>query len=143
MPAVGVNRIMRGIPAMLSLLLAVSFVQPEPLDVPPPKPLGPRAQPDREQVVRKRSMPEWELLYKVVPEYPAAAVRRRIQGIVRFAAILGKDGHVERLSLISGHPLLVDAARKAARQVGLPPPTLLGGSRFAWSRLSMSNSGST
>jgi len=67
---------------------------------------------------------EWKLLHKVDPEYPSAALRGRIQGIVRFTAIIGKDGHIERLRLISGHPLLVRAARKAAEQ-WVYRPTLL------------------
>jgi protein TonB len=78
-----------------------------------------------EQVLRTPSMPEWKLLHKVDPEYPSAALQYRIQGTVRFNAVIGKDGHIERLRLISGHPLLVRAAREAARQ-WIYRPTLLG-----------------
>ena len=35
---------------------------------------------------------------------------------VRFTAIIGKDGRVEHLRFLDGHPLLVRAAREAARQ---------------------------
>jgi TonB family protein len=69
-----------------------------------------------EQKLRMPSMPEWKLLHKVEPEYPPIALERRIQGTVRFTATIGTDGHVESLRLISGHPLLVSAARKAAQQ---------------------------
>jgi TonB family protein len=69
-----------------------------------------------EQVLRTPSMPEWQLVHKVVPEYPAAAVRHHIEGTVRFNAVIGTDGRVERLRLISGHPLLTRAAGSAARQ---------------------------
>jgi TonB family protein len=69
-----------------------------------------------EPVLRTPAMPEWKLLHKVDPEYPSAALQHRIQGAVRFTASIGKDGHVERLRLISGHPLLVGAAREAAQQ---------------------------
>lgn len=79
-----------------------------------------------EPVLRTPSMPDWQLRYKVDPEYPAAAVERRIQGIVRFTATIGKDGQIERLRLISGHPLLVRAARVAAEQ-WIYRPTLSGG----------------
>src|ERR1700687_2946918 len=78
-----------------------------------------------EQVLRTPLMPEWKLLHKIDPEYPAAALQHRIQGTVRFNAIIGKDGHIERLHLISGHPLLVRAAREAAQQ-WIYRPTLLG-----------------
>lgn len=77
-----------------------------------------------EQVLRTPGMPEWKLLRKVEPEYPSAALQHRIQGTVRFSAVIGKDGHIERLRLISGHPLLVQAAREAARQ-WVYRPTLL------------------
>jgi TonB family protein len=79
-----------------------------------------------EEVLRAPPMPEWKLLYKVDPEYPPAALRHRIQGAVRFEAVIGKDGHIERLRLISGHPLLVRAAREAAQQ-WIYRPTLLQG----------------
>jgi len=61
-------------------------------------------------------MPEDSLVHKVEPNYPRAALLYRIQGTVRFTAIIRKDGRVERLRLLDGHPLLVRAAREAARQ---------------------------
>ncbi len=76
--------------------------------------------------VRMPSMPEWKLLKKVTPEYPSAALKYRIQGTVRFNAIIGKDGHMEQLHLVSGHPLLAPAAREAAQQ-WIYGPTVLGG----------------
>jgi TonB family protein len=78
-----------------------------------------------EQVLRAHFMPEWKLLHEVEPEYPSIALERRIQGTVRFTATLGTDGHIESLRLISAHPLLVPAARKAAQQ-WIYGPTLLG-----------------
>ena len=56
------------------------------------------------------------LILKVRPVYPQAAKARRIQGTVRFSAIIGKDGRVQNLSLISGHPLLLESARQAVIQ---------------------------
>jgi len=79
-----------------------------------------------EQVLRVPSMPEWKLVHRVDPQYPPAALRHRIQGTVRLSAVVGKDGHTEIVRLISGHPLLVSAARNAARQ-WVYTPTLLGG----------------
>jgi len=78
------------------------------------------------QTLRIPFMPEWQLLRRVDPEYPAAARQARIQGIVRFHATIGTDGRVERLRLLSGHPLLAPAARHAARQ-WVYRPTLLRG----------------
>ena len=69
-----------------------------------------------EQFLRTPSLPDWKLLHRVDPEYPAAALRHRIQDAVRFECRIGTNGHIERLRLIGGHPLLVPAAREAARQ---------------------------
>ncbi len=66
------------------------------------------------------------LVHKAAPEYPDLAKQARIQGKVRFSVVVGKDGSVESLTLISGHPLLVDAARTAVQQWQYKP-TLLNG----------------
>jgi TPR repeat protein len=53
---------------------------------------------------------------KVQPVYPPLARQAKIEGTVRLHAILGVDGQVIILELISGHPLLVQAAMDAVRQ---------------------------
>jgi TonB family protein len=58
--------------------------------------------------------------------YPPLAKAARVQGTVRFDATIGKDGHVENLQLISGPPLLVQAAMDSVRQ-WVYKPTLLNG----------------
>jgi protein TonB len=60
------------------------------------------------------------------PVYPPLARQARIQGTVRFNAIIGKDGRIENLTLVSGHPLLVPAATEAVKQ-WVYKPTLLNG----------------
>ena len=77
-------------------------------------------------ILRVPAMPEWKLLLKVTPEYPTAALQHHVQGVVRFTALIGMDGRIERLSLVSGHPLLVSAARQAAMQWIYRPATLHG-----------------
>jgi len=67
-----------------------------------------------------------KLLRRVVPTYPELARRVRISGAVRLVAVIGKDGTIENLQVISGHPLLVTAAVEAVRQ-WLYRPTLLNG----------------
>ncbi len=49
------------------------------------------------------------------PEYPEEAKRNRIQGTVIFAAVVGTDGTLQRLSLVSGPALLAKAASDAVR----------------------------
>ncbi|HZT38015.1 MAG TPA: energy transducer TonB [Bryobacteraceae bacterium] len=69
---------------------------------------------------------EHNLIHKVDPEYPPLARQASIQGTVRFNATIGKDGRVTELQLVSGHPLLVQAATEAVRQ-WVYKPTLLNG----------------
>jgi len=56
------------------------------------------------------------LIRQVKPEYPALARQARIQGTVMLQAMIGKDGTVQNLRVISGHPMLTAAAIAAARQ---------------------------
>ncbi len=77
--------------------------------------------PDR---IRGNWIPEWKLVQKVEPVYPLLARQARIQGVVRFTAIIGKDGRIRNLHLVRGHPLLVPAATEAVRQ-WVYRPTLL------------------
>jgi TonB family protein len=58
----------------------------------------------------------WRVEKRVEPRYPDVARRLGIAGSVRFAAVIGRDGSVKTLHLISGHPFLVPAALKAAKQ---------------------------
>ena len=64
------------------------------------------------------------LIKKVTPTYPPLAKQARISGQVRFTAIIGKDGTIQNLQLVSGHPLLVAAAQEAVKQ-WIYKPTLL------------------
>jgi protein TonB len=45
---------------------------------------------------------------------------------VKFTAIIGKDGTIQNLTLVSGHPLLVQSAQDAVKQ-WVYQPTLLNG----------------
>ena len=56
------------------------------------------------------------LIKKVQPAYPPLARQARIQGQVLLQAQISKDGSIENLSLISGHPMLAPAAIEAVKQ---------------------------
>jgi len=56
------------------------------------------------------------VLKKVPPEYPEGAKKAHIQGQVILRAIIGKDGDVENLQVVSGHPQLAPAAIEAVKQ---------------------------
>jgi TonB family protein len=66
------------------------------------------------------------LIRKVTPVYPPLAKQARIQGTVRFTALIGTDGSVINLQLVDGHPLLVPSAQEAVQQWQYKP-TLLNG----------------
>ena len=66
------------------------------------------------------------LVQKVQPIYPPDAKANRIQGIVRFTVVIGKDGRVQNLTLVSGDPVLAQAAKDAVQQ-WVYKPTLLNG----------------
>jgi TonB family protein len=67
-----------------------------------------------------------KLIDKPKPVYPPEAMKARIQGAVRFEAVIGTDGRIENLTLQSGHPLLVPAATQVVRRYQYRP-TLLNG----------------
>jgi TonB family protein len=56
------------------------------------------------------------IIKKVEPVYPDLARQARVQGSVVLHAEINKDGTVDRLELISGHPMLVSAAINAVKQ---------------------------
>jgi protein TonB len=66
------------------------------------------------------------LVKQVPPVYPPLARQARIQGTVVLRAIIAKDGSVENLELVSGHPMLVNAAMDAVMQWQYKPYVLNG-----------------
>jgi protein TonB len=67
-----------------------------------------------------------KLVKKVIPEYPALAKTARVSGVVHLLGVIAKDGTIQNLQLISGHPLLARAAMEAVRK-WVYEPTLLNG----------------
>jgi periplasmic protein TonB len=66
------------------------------------------------------------LLNKVEPPYPPIARAARIQGDVVLKAIIDKEGNIQDLQLVSGHPMLVPAAIDAVKQWHYRPYLLNG-----------------
>ena len=60
------------------------------------------------------------------PAYPVLAKQARIAGTVKLDALIGPDGHIQNLTVVSGHPLLIEAAMSAVRQ-WIYRPTYLNG----------------
>jgi len=78
------------------------------------QPPAPRITPQRIRVPPAEQATK--LNSKVDPVYPPLARAAHIQGVVRFGAVISKDGHVQNIVLMSGHPLLVPAAEDAVKQ---------------------------
>jgi protein TonB len=66
------------------------------------------------------------LVRKVPPVYPPLARQARIQGVVILQAQISKDGTIQNLQLISGHPMLAPAAIEAVKQWKYKPYLLNG-----------------
>ena len=66
------------------------------------------------------------LVHEVKPNYPPLARQARIQGTVLLQAVIGRDGSIENLRVVSGHPMLAPAAIEAVRQWRYRPYTLNG-----------------
>jgi periplasmic protein TonB len=66
------------------------------------------------------------LILQVKPEYPALARQARVEGTVVLQATIGKDGTVQNLRLVSGHPMLTQAAIQAVKQWMYKPYYLNG-----------------
>jgi protein TonB len=69
---------------------------------------------------------EGMVLRRVQPNYPPLARQARIQGDVVLQAEISKDGAIENLRVISGHPMLAPAAIDAVKQWRYKPYFLNG-----------------
>jgi protein TonB len=74
----------------------------------------PKAAPQRVRV--SAGVQQGLLIRKVTPTYPALARQARIQGTVVLQALIGKDGAIQNLRVVSGHPMLTGAALDAVKQ---------------------------
>lgn len=85
-----------------------------------------QAPPDTQRIRVGSNVQAANLVNRVQPVYPPLAMQARIQGTVKFSVVIGKDGHVTNVQLLSGHPLLVPSAVEAVKQ-WVYKPTLLNG----------------
>lgn len=67
-----------------------------------------------------------QLTHKVNPQYPPEAFQSRVHGTVVLQAVIGKDGGVKAVKVVSGPPMLVKSATEAVKQWRYKPFTLNG-----------------
>jgi len=98
---------------------------------PPPPPPPPVAAVTPTGPMRVGGMVKEPRAIKMVPPvYPPLAVRAHVSGIVVLEATLTTDGVVSEIRVVSGHPLLTDAAIHCVKQWRYEP-TLLNGTPVA------------
>lgn len=130
-PSAGIAGVVGGVPGgsiggavggvLGSIISSAPTVAPPP---PPPPPVKKKAPPKRIRV--GGNVAKARLVRQVRPQYPQLARQARIQGTVKLSAIISKDGSIQKLEVMSGHPLLVPAALAAVKQWRYRP-TLLNG----------------
>lgn len=75
---------------------------------------------------QSRGVIEGKLIRKVLPQYPEMARRAGVGGDIVLSATIGTDGKLKNIRVVSGSPLLREAAVSAAKQWRYSP-YLLGG----------------
>jgi TonB family protein len=88
--------------------------------------ISPASKDQKKRLVIQGNVQQALLVNTIPPVYPPLALQARISGTVRLHAIVGKDGSVQELTLVSGHPLLVRAALDAVKQWRYKPLLLNG-----------------
>ena len=93
---------------------------------PPPPPVKKAPPPTPKRIRVGGAVQKARMLKQTRPQYPPLARQARIQGTVKLTAVIAKDGTVQELKVVSGHPLLIPAALQAVKQWRYKP-TLLNG----------------
>jgi periplasmic protein TonB len=99
-----------------ALALATPVISAVPLSA-PPKPVASSQSEQRSGGV---------LIHKVMPTYPQMALRHQYSGQVMLVTSVSPDGHVAKVRVVSGDPLLVQAAVDAVRQWRYTPLLING-----------------
>jgi periplasmic protein TonB len=82
--------------------------------------------PPPKRVIISQGVTEGMILSKTAPVYPPIARAARIEGVVMLKAIIAKDGTIQNLQVLSGHPMLAPAAVAAVQQWRYRPYLLNG-----------------
>jgi len=120
-PPVGSNEVMLEIRAPGSVTIA-----PQAMTAAPAAASAGADAPPLDRIKVGGSVQQTKLTTMSRPVYPPEAKAARSQGVVKLNATIAKDGTIQHLEVISGHPLLVQSALDAVRQ-WVYQPTLLNG----------------
>lgn len=86
----------------------------------------PVARPTPPRHVLVSVLSEAQLLKRVQPAYPPIAIVTHTEGDVQLHALIAKDGTIQSLTVVSGHPILATAAVDAVKQWKYRPYYLNG-----------------
>ncbi|MBI1355421.1 MAG: TonB family protein [Acidobacteria bacterium] len=131
-PVAGIAGVVGGVPggsaggSLGGVLGGIISNTPAVAPPPPPPPVKKAPPPPPARIRVGGAVQKARLLRQVQPQYPPLARQARIQGTVKLTAEIAKDGSIEKLEVISGHPLLIPAALQAVKQWRYKP-TLLNG----------------
>lgn len=92
----------------------------------PPPPPEPRVTPKPRMIRLGGEVIAAKSLYQPTPAYPSIALIARVQGTVVLQAVIGRDGTVQNLKVLSGPALLVRAAMEAVKTWRYQPTMLNG-----------------
>lgn len=84
------------------------------------------APPSVRVIRRSEQIQESQLITRVTPPYPQIARAAHISGIVELLVLVGRDGGVLSVQVLSGNPLLAAAAKQAVEQWRYRPALLDG-----------------
>lgn len=99
---------------------------PAPVMAPPPPPPPPAPAPAPQRIQVGGLVEAAKKIGGPLPTYPPAAEAKQIQGTVRLAAVIGKNGTISELHVVSGPPELQQAALEAVKQWRYQPTFLNG-----------------
>ena len=77
-------------------------------------------------IQRSEKVQEGQLIQRVVPRYPEIARIARISGTVELLVLIGQDGRVKSIEVLSGNPMLAASAKAGVEQWRYRPAILDG-----------------
>jgi TonB family protein len=77
-------------------------------------------------IQRSEKFEEGQLIQRVVPQYPQIARIARISGTVELLVLIGQDGRVKSIEVLSGNPMLAASAKAGVEQWRYRPAILDG-----------------
>lgn len=108
-----------------SILDAVPAAPPvRPSEVPRPAATQPTPAPIKR--IRGGNVNPAEPVFRPDPVYPTLARQMRVSGVVELLGVIGIDGRMKELRVVSGHPLLARAALEAVQKWVYKPTRLNG-----------------